>query len=625
MRSILFLPVFGLLITTSVFSQRYELVWSDEFNAEEVDFNTWTPWYGTAYNNEHQFYTGRDTNITVNNGYLHLIGLRENFEGRNWTSGRIKSQHNADFLYGRFEIRAKLPAGKGLWPAFWLMPTNSEYGSWPYSGEIDIMEYRGHQTNRTQGTIHFSEVAYPGSGSANADREYMSGEYIIEEGDLSEEFHIYSIEWTDTDMTWYLNDTEFFHLTREEIEDRAEIYPFDKEFYIILNLAIGGNYLGNEQPDETTPDRNEVIVDYVRVYQDMNQNPEIQLSYEDTVRVVPNESITLEAVVTDPDISGSIDLVEFYIGNEQIASFTEEPYSYSWTHPIDGCYPFHVRAVDNDNGSTESGPHTILEVGTGCTRRPFENTTSTFPGILELEHYDYGGQNVSYLDFSEFSNSGNVLRTTEAVDIAVDPNDSDNYILTDGEDGEWTRYTIEVTEPGIYDFELRAVPGTGNGRVDLFLDGEDWIYFTRIGSTNDPYVYKSRTDIELHAGTYDLQVKLTQANIQPDRIKGTLVGSITSNEEPLNGIPAQIKVYQNYPNPFNPTTNISFDLPEPSSVVLEVYNNLGQHITTIVEGNLRAGTHTYTFDATSLSSGIYFYKLKAVDSYLFTGKMLLLK
>lgn len=601
-------------------AQRYEMVWSDEFEGTELDTDTWTEWRGSAFNNEWQFYTPRDTNIYVEDGLLHLVGLRENFGGRNWTSGRINSRRGANFLYGKVEIRAKLPAGRGLWPAFWMMPTESEYGGWPYSGEMDIMEYRGHQTNRTQGTIHFSRLEYPGSGNAVADREYISGEYELPEGSFAEEFHIYSFEWTDSTLKWFVDDLHYFTIRREEVEDRAEIYPFNKQFYVILNLAIGGDYLGDMQPDASTPDRNEVLVDYVRVYQDQNKGPDIDLPFADTVPVPAREPIELRADITDPD-GDAIREVEFFMDDELIVADTTAPYSANWEPKVDGCYQFKVKATDVFNGTTETAPITF-EAGSGCEVRPFNETPHSFPGTLEFEEYNYGGFDRSYFDRTPYENEGGAFRTTEGVDIIVDPNDENNYLISDIDFGEWTRYTLDVTESGLYDLELRVVGDGGSGRLDLKLDNEELTFFTRINDGSTPYVYDLMEGVEIEAGTYILEAEMLRGGIMLDRLTATLI-STSSDEDP--DLPSEIDLRQNYPNPFNPSTQISFTLPAAQNVQLAVFNSLGQQLEILHTGVLQAGEHTFTFNASELSSGIYLTRLYVANGTVITRKMMLIK
>ena len=256
----------------SIYGQDFELIWSEEFNESRLDTSMWNPWEGTAFNDEEQYYTPRDTNLFVEDGMLHLVGLRENYEGQEWTSGRINTQDNFEFRYGKVEIRAKLPEGKGLWPAFWMLGSDiDEEGiGWPYCGEIDIMEYRGHRTAQTSGTIHFSAVDPSSKTDALGDRRLIGHDYDLPSGNFARDFHLYQFSWTDSLMTWYIDDVEFFSLSKKQIQEQTSYYPFDQPFYIILNLAIGGNFLGDDQPDQSTPDRNEVLVDYVRVYQEIH-------------------------------------------------------------------------------------------------------------------------------------------------------------------------------------------------------------------------------------------------------------------------------------------------------------------------------------------------------------------
>lgn len=246
-------------ISTVAAAQEYELVWSDEFEADEIDRNTWKFWEGTAYNEELQYYTDRESNAFIKDGKLYLQAQKENFKGSEFTSARISTDSTRiGWEQGRFEARIKMPSGKGFWPAFWLMPIR-EIG-WPRGGEIDIMEFRGNEPYTTTGAIHFWREGC--EGVAWECRKYFTDK-LVTDSDLTEDFNIYSLEWTDTELIWYWNDQEYFRKPFSEIE--AEYEPFTGPFYIILNLAVGGSFLPN--PDETTPFPQSLVVDYVRVYQ----------------------------------------------------------------------------------------------------------------------------------------------------------------------------------------------------------------------------------------------------------------------------------------------------------------------------------------------------------------------
>lgn len=249
-----------ILITETTYSQDYELVWSDEFNGESIDTDTWNFWEGPAYNNELQYYTPRSVNAYIQDGKLYLEAHRENYRGMEYTSARISTDSTRiGWERGRFEARLKMPEGKGFWPAFWLMPIRDI--GWPRGGEIDIMEYRGNEPYTTSGAIHFWRGGC--EGETMECRRFLVDEFTTEGAKLSEEFHTYALEWTEEELVWYFEDQIFQRIRFDEFE--TEFNPFSSPFYIILNLAVGGDFLPN--PDESTQFPQAFVVDYVRVYQ----------------------------------------------------------------------------------------------------------------------------------------------------------------------------------------------------------------------------------------------------------------------------------------------------------------------------------------------------------------------
>lgn len=239
----------------------WRLSWNEEFDGEAVDFSTWNYWVtGNPYNDELQYYTNREKNSRIEDGLLVIEAHEEEYTGtdgtRSYTSARMHTQGKADFLYGRFEIRARLPFGQGLWPAIWMMPTYSEYGGWPSSGEIDIMELLGQDPTKTYGTLHFG-----GSGSAHA----SSGtSYTLPSGTFFEDFHTFALEWEEGVMRWYVDDLLFLTLTDWHTEGHDFPSPFDRHFHLILNVAVGGGWPGS--PDATTIFPQRMEVDWIRVF-----------------------------------------------------------------------------------------------------------------------------------------------------------------------------------------------------------------------------------------------------------------------------------------------------------------------------------------------------------------------
>lgn len=240
----------------------FNLAWADEFNNSSLDANSWTVETGDGCpnlcgwgNNELEYYTGRPENIFFQDGKLIIEARKENFSGKNYTSSKIVSRGKKVFKYGRIDIRARLPKGKGIWPALWMLPQNNVFGGWPTSGEIDIMELVGHEPNKVYGTLHYG----PGPGSMNISRSYsLSGGSIF-----NDEFHVFSLEWKMDQLKIYVDNNLYSTVNKPDIGSAT--WPFNEQFFFIFNLAVGGNWPGN--PDATTYLPQWLIVDYIRVYQ----------------------------------------------------------------------------------------------------------------------------------------------------------------------------------------------------------------------------------------------------------------------------------------------------------------------------------------------------------------------
>ena len=237
------------------------LIWSDEFNDADglPSVANWTYETGGGGwgNSESQYYTNRrdaSANAFVEDGVLVIEARKETYDTNAYTSARINSTQ--DWTYGRFVIRARLPDGDGTWPAIWMMPADSEYGTWPDSGEIDIMEHLGKELGTIHATLHTKAQNHVLGTS-------RSSTIII--SDVNTEFHNYTIDWTPRGIWAYVDDQQYFFAVNETINDATkgyEYWPFDKQFYLILNVALGG--WGGTIDDTVLPKRMEI--DYVRVY-----------------------------------------------------------------------------------------------------------------------------------------------------------------------------------------------------------------------------------------------------------------------------------------------------------------------------------------------------------------------
>jgi beta-glucanase (GH16 family) len=280
----------------------WQLVWQDEFDGEAIDTSKWgfeQNCHGGG-NDEQQCYTNRPENAFVKAGVLHIVARKERFIGpalnqddpafslqqtktQPYTSARLRSKDKGDWRYGRFEIRAKLPAGQGTWPAIWMLPTDWKYGAWPLSGEIDIMEavnlgvpsdepraLADVMERRIHGTLHYGERP-PGN-------IYTGQSYKLPHGESpADDFYTYTIEWQQGEIRWYVGNilyasqrsSDWFTAASTTMPDISEHAPFDQRFHLLLNLAVGGNWAGNVNATgiDATVFPQTMQIDFVRVYQ----------------------------------------------------------------------------------------------------------------------------------------------------------------------------------------------------------------------------------------------------------------------------------------------------------------------------------------------------------------------
>lgn len=237
------------------------LVWSDEFDHPGLpDPLKWS--YDTAGNatgwgnNEKQYYTkGRLQNSEVKGGFLYINAVREDFKGFKYTSARLVTKSKGEWLYGRIEVMAKLPEGRGMWPAIWMLPTDWVYGGWPKSGEIDIMENVGYDPYVIVASAHTESYNHV-IGTQKNNKMTVADCYT--------NFHVYALEWEATEYRVYVDNNLYFTFKNEGTG--YKVWPFDKQFHLLLNVAVGGNWGGMKGIDESIFPRS-MIVDYVRVYQ----------------------------------------------------------------------------------------------------------------------------------------------------------------------------------------------------------------------------------------------------------------------------------------------------------------------------------------------------------------------
>ena len=246
--------------TVATFSN---LVFEDEFDKDgSLNTELWNydlgdgsdqgiPGWG---NNELQFYTDRTENVSVENGYLLITARQEDFNGASYTSGRLQTKGKFQQKYGRFEARMRLPYGQGMWPAFWLLGDDSDGSIWPQIGEIDAMEYRGQNPSVVLGTVH---------GPGYSAGESITKSYTLPNDRFDTGFHIFGVEWGPNYINFYVDDVLYNQITPEDVT--GEWVFNDRPFYMLINLAVGGSFVGNPNTETEFPQT--MLVDYVRVYQ----------------------------------------------------------------------------------------------------------------------------------------------------------------------------------------------------------------------------------------------------------------------------------------------------------------------------------------------------------------------
>lgn len=238
--------------------QQRAIVWEDDFLGPAGQSPNPTKWgfdIGTDWGNAQlEFDTDRPVNASLDgNGNLAITARQEAFQGSAYTSARMTTEDRFEPTYGRFEARIKLPVGQGIWPAFWMLGADLDIVGWPQTGEIDVMEFRGQELNILFGSIHG-----PGYSAGSA----ISRRFEAPGGRLDTDFHVFAVEWTPDSIEWFLDDVSYFRVQRADVPGE---WVFNHPFYIILNVAVGGGFVG--PPDATTTFPQTMLVDWVRAYE----------------------------------------------------------------------------------------------------------------------------------------------------------------------------------------------------------------------------------------------------------------------------------------------------------------------------------------------------------------------
>lgn len=718
-----------LLCSTFLSAQNRVLVWADEFN-DSIDFSIWDYGIGPTNDNVH-YYTNRPQNLQVVDGVLNIIALAEFYMGYNYTSALLKSK--IDWRYGRFEARIKLPQTNGFVPAFWMLPSENSYGWWPKSGEIDIMEQPSNEVSNIYGTIHTQDYnSFTGSGPV--------GDVTVIP-DAQTEFHLYAIEWTPTQIDFYVDSQNYFSFSNNNAGSAT--YPFDKPFNIILNLAVGGGWVGN--PNLTTVFPAIMEVDYVRVYQyfdDAAINGADDITYfgSDISYLAPNIigagyswEVPGNAQIVSGQNTNQINVDWNYFGGDVKANVTtgnesriinfpvkvsenllknsgfENGVKY-WNgtvnYPAQADFSLDTNTVISGNRSLSvdvqtlganpwdiqcSQKNIILEAGKDYKLR-FQAKTNNSAGDINLAIIGFDPIIVYYNQIISLTNNWTqyeinyTATTNDTVAVNIDLGFQtgiyylDNFLLTTPEllngnqidngdffnaDSFWNFVTLSAAQAtgtiidGAYNV---SITNGGNDVWDIYLgqtginieSGKEYtVSFdgyaadsrtvsVLVGKNSAPWtVYHAPQIFSLTTSkqTFTYTFVMNESSDNQSRfgfdIGGSAIDVFIDNVRVSSGtipvsitesltLPKSIQLFQNYPNPYNPVTTISYQISEQSFVTLKVYDVLGNEIKTLVNEEKPLGVYQINWDASLLSSGVYFYRLQAGD-FVQTRKMILLK
>ncbi|MDR1563857.1 MAG: family 16 glycosylhydrolase [Oscillospiraceae bacterium] len=477
----------------------WNLVWSDEFNGNSLNTANWTAEIGTGSggwgNNELEYYTDRQENLAVTGGNLVITARNEAYGGMNYTSARIKTQGKKSFTYGKIEASIKLPTGQGLWPAFWTLGESIAGEGWPACGEIDIME-RVNFDDHSNGYIHWW-------ADGQADYGTVSG-YI----DFSQ-FHTYSIEWDANAIKWFVDGVQFLEANIKNGVNGTE--EFHRPQFLLLNLAVGGQWPGN--PNGSTPFPAQMLVDYVRVYQDGGtvitdpENPDPEPSPFATPNLAPGKAIFASSLETPEfpatlanDVNAEtrwssalsdnqwiyVDLGKDYMVNGARLLW-EDAYATNYRIDVATANPQSeaswntVYSNANGHGGTESIP---IDAVPARYVRMYGISRATQYGFSLYEFEVYGGEifNVP----ATFNATKWTAKSPEIENDTLNGKDFVGYLI----DGSYLDYYINVPQAGAYNITLNASVGlagernvalysgtTQVGTLPIAVNGSDWFNF----------------------------------------------------------------------------------------------------------------------------------------------------
>ncbi len=468
---------------------RYELVWSEEFDGDKIDARSWTAEVnpGVTYgSDERQFYTDRTENLAVHNGKLVLRARAEEFDICEFTSARLNTYAKHDFLYGKIEARVRVASADGVRCKLSLLPSALTYGAWSRSGQIDVLESAGAKPAAIKGGLF--------AGGQGHYSVYQGGEYSPGDVDFSSGFHTYTVEWQPYEIRWFV-DGELYAMQGRWSSFSADFpAPFDQSFFLTLSMAVEDGANAALLPAEMS-------VDWIRVHQIRgdHQPPVIELTSptQDSTHGAGPLEITVRA--SDPD--GDLQQVEFYNHQALLGVVKSAPYTFVWEAP-DGCHQLTARAVDAAGFGRSARVEFVS--GIGCPPQPFHGSPASLPGRVELEDFDDSPKERAYFDIDEENHGGSYRQTAVDLQECSEGGYNLSYIYA----GEWLDFTVDVTKAGEYDIVCRTGTPWDSGQFRIEFGGVNKTGTLKAINTGDWQNYTNviRKNVALEAGVQRMRV-----------------------------------------------------------------------------------------------------------------------
>ncbi len=506
------------LIFSGSLKADYKLTWADEFDNSVINENTWNTEInpGVVYNaHEKQYYTDRNDNSFIKDGKLIIRAKKEHYIINDYTSARLNTLGNFGLRYGKIQARIKTASGSGLRCKLFMLPENLEYGAWARSGQIDIMETQGTNPDHAKGGIF-----HGGQGHYN---KYSGREYVSEGTDLSEDYHIYTVEWQPYEIRWFI-DGKLYGMQNQWSSFSADYpAPFDKRFYLVLSVAIDGDTDDSQLPAEMS-------VDWIRAYQIKgdNQPPQIKITSPATDSTVNTGGLQITIEASDAD--NNLEKVEFYNHNNLLGVATDAPYNYTWNVP-DGCHMLIARAVDNAGFACSDSIE--FAAGIGCPPAPYHGNPIDLPGRVEAEDFDTSPKEKAYWDTNENNEGGAYRKTGVDIQDCLEGGYNVGWI----EPGEWLEYTVNVQKTGKYDIVCRTGSPWDSGKLHVEFNGENKTDTLKVVNTGDwqNYTHLIKKRAHLQAGIQKMKVVIEDGGFNLNYIE--VNPSIESSPTAHNNVP----------------------------------------------------------------------------------------